>query len=79
MKGNRFSAYWRRFACAAGMALATLATTGCQVDAGGQTLPSPYFLTDDVQYFAPGSEFKLQKEATALKAYRNEQQLQALQ
>ena len=25
--------------------------TGCQSDVGGQTLPSPYYLDDDVQYF----------------------------
>ncbi len=43
------------------------ATTGCQVDYAGQTLPSPYYLTDDVQYFAPGPEFKLSKEAAAMK------------
>lgn len=42
--------------------------TGCQVDVGGQTLPSPYWLTDDVQYFAPGPEFKLAKEAAAMQA-----------
>lgn len=41
--------------------------TGCQIDVGGQTLPSPYYLTDDVQYFAPGSEFKLPLEAARLK------------
>ena len=40
--------------------------TGCQVDVGGQTLPSPYWLSDDVQYFAPGPEFKLAKEAAAM-------------
>ncbi len=56
-----------------GLAVAALllglsATTGCQVDVGGQTLPSPYYLTDDVQYYAPGPEFKLSKEAAALKA-----------
>ena len=33
--------------------------TGCQAEYAGQTLPSPWYLTDDVQYYAPGSEFKL--------------------
>jgi hypothetical protein len=42
---------------------------------GGQTLPSPYYLKDDVQYYAPGTEFKLSKEAAALKAYKAEQEL----
>ncbi len=42
--------------------------SGCQSDYSGQTLPSPYFLTDDVQYFAPApSEFKLSREAAAMK------------
>ena len=27
--------------------------TGCQSQFGGQTLPSPYYLETDVQYFAP--------------------------
>ena len=41
--------------------------TGCQVEYAGQTLPSPYYLTDDVQYYAPGPEFKLAREAAAMK------------
>jgi len=49
------------------MMLASLATTGCQMDISGQTLPSPWYLTDDVQYYAPGPEFKLAREAAALK------------
>jgi hypothetical protein len=40
--------------------------TGCQVEMAGQTLPSPYYLTDDVQYYAPGPEFKLAREAAAM-------------
>jgi hypothetical protein len=46
---------------------ASLVSTGCQVELGGQTLPSPTYLTDDVQYYAPGPEFKLAREAAALK------------
>jgi hypothetical protein len=46
--------------------LACAASTGCQIDVAGQTLPSPYHLTDDVQYYAPGPEFKLANEAAAL-------------
>lgn len=45
--------------------IAALASTGCQVNVGGQTLPSPYYLDDDVQYFAPGPEFPLAREAAA--------------
>jgi hypothetical protein len=49
--------------------------TGCQVGVGGQILPSPYYMSDDVQYFAPGPEFKLAREAAAQKAYTQEQAL----
>ncbi len=56
--------------------LATSAFTGCQVDIGGQSLPSAYWMTDDVQYYAPGPEFKLAREAAAQKAARAEQGLQ---
>ena len=57
---------------AVGCAVAGLATTGCQVDVGGQTLPSAYYLQDDIQYFPAGPEFKLSKEAAAQKAYKKE-------
>ena len=40
-------------------------TVGCTVNTGGQTLPSGYYLSDDVQYFAPGPEFPLEREAAA--------------
>ena len=56
---------WLLGAC---VACAALAATGCQVDIGGQTLPSAYYLQDDIQYFPAGPEFKLSKEAAALKA-----------
>jgi hypothetical protein len=46
------------------------AATGCQIDVAGQTQPSPYHLTDDVQYYAPGPEFKLANEAAALAEQR---------
>jgi hypothetical protein len=52
-----------------------LAATGCQVEMAGVTLPSPWYLTDDVQYYAPApSEFKLSREAAAL-----EEQAQAIE
>jgi hypothetical protein len=55
--------------------LTALGLTGCQVDIGGQTLPSPYYMSDDVQYFPPGPEFKLSREAAAMRAAREEQAL----
>lgn len=42
-------------------------STGCQVSVAGQTLPSAYYLTDDVQYFPEGPENKLANETAALK------------
>ncbi len=39
--------------------------TGCQTTVGGQTLPSPDYLTDDVQYFPAGPEFKLSNQVEA--------------
>lgn len=57
---------------AAVAAIGGLGLTGCQVDVGGQTLPSAYYLQDDIQYFPAGPEFKLSKEAAAQKAYKKE-------
>jgi len=65
----------RRIALRAGLLLLAaggFSLTGCQVDVGGQTLPSAYYLQDDIQYFPAGPEFKLSKEAAALKAYKKE-------
>jgi hypothetical protein len=54
-----------------------VSSTGCQVSVAGQTLPSAYYLHDDVQYFPAGSENKLANETAALKAARVEAQSQA--
>ena len=35
---------------------------GCQVTRNGQTLPSPYYLDDDIQYHPSGNEFQYQQE-----------------
>jgi hypothetical protein len=58
----------KRILACTSIAVASAAVTGCQVDVAGQTLPSPWYLYDDIQYFAPGPEFKLQNEAEAMKA-----------
>lgn len=50
---------------------------GCfmlQSSVGGQTLPSAYYLRDDIQYFPAGSEFLLPNEVQALEEYKLEQQ-----
>jgi len=64
----------KRLTCLlAGMLLTLcLGTTGCQVYTGGQTLPSPNYLSDDVQYFPAGPEMKLAREAAAMQATRQE-------
>ena len=66
---HQVSTSWIK-AITCGVALAALSATGCQSHIGGQTLPSGHYLTDDVQYFAPGPEFKLSREAAAMKAYQ---------
>jgi hypothetical protein len=60
-------------ALASGFALIAICTTGCQIDVGGQTLPSSYYLTDDVQYFPAGPEFQLTREAEAMRIYAEDQ------
>jgi hypothetical protein len=65
--GNRKSNELSRWGLLAALLWPTLTMlTGCQVEMAGQTLPSPYYLTDDVQYYAPGPEFKLAREAAAM-------------
>jgi len=56
--------------------LVAVGVTGCQIDNGGQMHPSPYYMSDDIQYFAPGPEFKLAREDAAQRAARAEQNLQ---
>ena len=58
--------------------LAGVGLTGCTIDQGGQTMPSPYYMHDDVQYFPPGPEFKLAREAATMKAYNQDQAQQAV-
>jgi len=58
-----------------GLALvAPLFATGCQTTVGGQTLPSAWYLEDDVQYYPAGPEFKLPNLEERLNQYRLQQQ-----
>lgn len=66
----------RSVLCGVGLTMA-LCSTGCQGLYNGQTLPSPWYIGDDIQYFPPGPEFKLSREAAAMKAYKAD--LQAAQ
>jgi hypothetical protein len=49
--------------------------TGCQSSLNGQTLPSAYYLQDDIQYFPKGPEFLLPREAAALQAARAQEKI----
>jgi hypothetical protein len=60
----------RRLLGCGSLLAACLPAIGCQVDFAGQTMPSAYHLTDDVQYYAPDPEFKLSREAAALAEQR---------
>jgi hypothetical protein len=56
-----------------GCGLLCLAAVGCQANIAGQTLPSAYFLRDDVQYFPAGEEFQFPNMLRAIEEYRVEQ------
>ncbi len=64
------------FLLAAGL---ILLATGCQVDIAGQTLPSPWYHYDDIQYFPHGPEFTLAREAAAMEQYKAGQALEGEQ
>ena len=53
-----------------GGAVAALGLTGCQASMAGQTLPSPYYLRDDVQFFPAGPEFQYSNQVQAIEEYQ---------
>ena len=56
-----------------GLLLISASSTGCfQTTIAGQTLPSAYYLDDDVQYFPAGPEQKLSNQIRALERYKAE-------
>jgi hypothetical protein len=59
-----------------GLCLASsLGSVGClQTTVGGQTLPSAYYLDDDVQFFPAGPETKLANQIRALERYKVERE-----
>jgi hypothetical protein len=91
INGHDIIAFWSRqamsqhstksriaFVCVGFSILGSLATsTGCQVSVAGQTLPSAYYLDDDIQYFPTGPKNKLSNETAALKKAREESKLRA--
>lgn len=72
---NRQHSLANRLMCGIVLAMGVSAV-GCTVNTGGQTLPSGYYLSDDVQYFAPGPEFPLQNEAAAQQLRKAEAEAQ---
>ncbi len=78
MKGSKSRRRLLPLVVLSGLASGMIGLSGCQVDVGGQTLPSPYYMTDDVQYFPTGPEFKLAREAAVMKAAAEEQALQGM-
>lgn len=68
MNTNSFASL--KMLCGLSFVAAAVASTGCQITESGQTLPSGYYMQDDIQYFPPGPEFKLSREAAAQKAYK---------
>jgi hypothetical protein len=57
--------------------LASSGLYGCQANIGGQTLPSAYYLRDDVQFFPAGPEFLLPETVRAMEEYKANQAAQA--
>ena len=49
--------------------------SGCQLTQNGQTLPSPYYLDNEIQYFPAGSEFQFQGEVDRMKREQVTRQL----
>lgn len=71
----------RNFATSSGMLIACFLACGgmfgCQTNIGGQTLPSPYYLRDDVQFFPAGPEFLLPETVRAHQEYKTAQEAEA--
>jgi hypothetical protein len=57
--------------------LMAVASSGCQTSIGGQTLPSPNYLKDDVQLFPAGPETQMPRTRQAHAEYRALQAAQA--
>lgn len=77
MSANRNQKWWQTMTLVGGALVVSGAATGCQVAVNGQTLPSPYYLEDDVQYFPGAGDFKLPREEAAQRAARAEEKLQS--
>ncbi len=72
MTENKRSGAWHLAFLGVILAGGLAPSVGCQATVAGQTLPSPSYLHDDVQYFPAGSENKLANETAANKKARAE-------
>lgn len=73
MKRNE-NRWWREMMLVGCLSLSAVSTGCFQTTVGGQTLPSAYYLDDDVQYFPMGPEQKLPNQIRAIERYKAEQQ-----
>lgn len=48
---------------------------GCQLSQNGQTLPSPDYLDNKIQYFPAGNEFQYQQEMDRIKREQADREL----
>ena len=62
-----------KFALVLGGILSLNGLCGCQTNIGGQTLPSAWYLRDDVQFFPAGPETLLPETVRAAKEYKAQQ------
>ena len=60
---------WAKLSLMAVCLTSAVSLTGCQTNIGGQTLPSAYYLRDDVQFFPAGPEFLLPNQVQAIESY----------
>ena len=65
---------WRGLVLVGSLSLSAVSAGCLQTTVGGQTLPSAYYLDDDVQYFPSGPEQKLSNQIRAMEKYKAEQQ-----
>lgn len=72
MTNTKRSQAWKYAFLGLLLAVGLAPSVGCQVSVAGQTLPSPYYLYDDVQYFPAGPENKIANETAAMKKARAE-------
>ena len=49
--------------------------SGCQMVQNGQTLPSPWYLDNEIQYFPSGNEFQYQQEVDRINREKADRQL----